>query len=156
MSNLEYYSDRFKEDTLSEDAFRKLLYGVFATFVNRFPGNETATRWNSGDPEEMFGAVVHFVNQMSVVESLEFETGDLVKVRPTYAKSGMLAVVKSTIFPDLNVVEIETENGKTLQIAGRHLEKTKLPKAIVDMAMAAVKAKMAGRCPMKKDAPCLS
>lgn len=50
----------------------------------------------------------------------------------------------------------ETEDGETLQIAGRHLEKTKLPKAIVDMAMAAMKAKMAGRCPMKGDAPCLS
>ena len=156
MSNLEYYSDRFGADTLSEDAFKKLLYGVFVTFVNRFPGNETATRWNSGDPEEMFGAVVHFVNQMSSAESLEFETGDLVKVRPTYAKSGMLAVVKSTIFSGLNVVEIETENGETLQLAGRHLEKTKLPKAIVDLAMAAVKAKMAEKCPMKDGAPCLS
>ena len=156
MNNFEYYSDRFKADALDEDAFRKLLYGVFVTFVNRFPGNKTATRWNSGDPEEMFGAVVHFVNQMPGAESLEFETGDPVKVRPTYEKSGMLAVVKSTIFSGLNVVEIETENGETLQIAGRHLEKTKLPKAIVDMAMVAVKAKMAEKCPMKEPAPCLS
>lgn len=144
MNNFEYYSNRFKADTLSEDTFKKRLYEVFVTFVNRFPGNEIATGWNSGDPVEMFGAVVHFVNQMPGAESLEFETGDLVKVRPTHAKSGMLAVVKSTIFPGLNVVEIETENGETLQIDGRHLEKTKLPKAIVDMAMAAVKAKMAG------------
>lgn len=156
MSNLEYYSDRFKADALGQDAFRKLLYGVFVTFVNRFPADEIAKKWNSGDPAEMFGAVVRFVNQMSGAESLEFETGDLVKVRPAHAKSGMLAVVKSTIFPGLNVVEIETENGETLQIDGRHLEKTKLPKAIVDLAMAAVKAKMAGRCPMKGDAPCLS
>ena len=65
-------------------------------------------------------------------------------------------VVKSTIFSGLNVVEIETENGETLQIAGRHLEKTKLPKAIVDMAMVAVKARMAEKCPMKDGAPCLS
>ena len=156
MSNLEYYSDRFGADALGQDAFRKLLYGVFATFVNRFPAYEIAKKWNSGDPAEMFGAVVCFVNQMSGAESLEFETGDLVKVRPTHAKSGMLAVVKSTIFSDLNMVGIETENGKTLQIAGRHLEKTKLPKAIVDMAIAAVKAKMAGRCPVKGSAPCLS
>lgn len=156
MSNLEYYSDRFKADALGQDVFRKLLYGVFVTFVNRFPGNAIATRWNSGDPAEMFGAVVRFVNQMSGAESLEFEAGDLVKVRPAHAKSGMLAVVKSTIFSDLNMVEIETENGDTLQIAGRHLEKAKLPKAIIDMAMAAAKAKMAGRCPVKGSAPCLS
>lgn len=156
MNNFEYYSNRFKADILSKDTFKKRLYEVFVTFVNRFPGNEIATGWNSGDPAEMFGAVVHFVNQTPGAESLEFETGDLVKVRPTHAKSGMLAVVKSTIFPGLNVVEIETENGETLQIDGRYLEKTKLPKAIIDMAMIAVKAKMAEKYPMKEVAPCLS
>ena len=157
MNNFEYYSNRFKADTLSEDTFKKLLYEVFVTFVNRFPANETATKWNSGDPAGMFDAVVRFVNQMSGAESLEFKTGDLVKIMPTYTKKvGMLAVVKSTIFSNLNVVEIETEDGETLQIAGRYLEKTKLPKAIVDMAMVAVKAKMAKKCPMKEVAPCLS
>ena len=157
MNNFEYYSNRFKADTLSIDTFEKLLYGVFITFVNRFPANKVASKWNSGDPAEMFDAVVYFANQMSSAESLEFETGDLVKITPTYAKkTGMLAVVKRTVFSNLNVVEIETEDGETLQIAGRYLEKTKLPKAIVDMAMVAVKAKMAEKCPMKEAAPCLS
>lgn len=157
MNNFEYYSNRFKADTLSVDTFKKLLYGIFVTFVNRFPANKIASKWNSGDPAEMFDAVVYFVNQMSGAASLEFEIGDLVKIMPTYTKKvGMLAVVKSTIFSNLNVVEIETEDGETLQIAGGYLEKTKLPKAIVDMAMVAVKAKMAKKCPMKEVAPCLS
>ena len=157
MNNFEYYSNRFKADALCEDTLKKLLYGVFVTFVNRFPANETATKWNSGDPAEMFDAVVRFVNQMSSAASLEFKTGDLVKIMPTYAKKvGKLAVVKSTDFSNLNTVEIETEDGETLQIAGGYLEKTRLPKAIVDMAMVAVKAKMAEKCPMKEPAPCLS
>ena len=159
MNNIEYYSYRFKGKPYisSEDTFNKLLYGVFVTFVNRFPANEIAVKWNSGDPTKMFDAVVYFVNQMPSAESLEFKTGDLVKILPTYTKKvGMLAVVKSTVFPGLNEVEIETKDEETLQIAGRYLEKTKLPKEIIDMAMIAVKAKMAEKCPIKEVAPCLS
>lgn len=157
MNNFEYYSNRFKADALGINTFNKLLYGIFVTFVNRFPNSEVAAEWNSGDPAKMFDAVVYFISQMSSVESLEFETGDLVKIKPTYTKKvGMLAVVKSTAFSSLNVVEIETEDGETIRIAGRDLEKTKLPKAIIDMAMVAVKAKMAEKCPMKEIAPCLS
>ena len=157
MNNIEYYSNRFKADTLSEDTFKKRLYEVFVTFMNRFPASEVTAKWKSRDPAKMFDAVVYFVSQMSSAESLEFEAGDPVKIKPTYTKKiGMLAVVKSTIFPGLNTVEIDTEDGETLQIAGRYLEKTKLPKAIADMAMVAMKAKMAEKCPMKEAAPCLS
>ena len=157
MNNIEYYSSRSKECTLSDDPLKKLLYGVFVTFVNRFPTDEIATKWNSRNPAKMFDAVISFVNQMPHAESLEFETGDLVKILPIYTKKvGMLAVVKSTVFPGLNAVEIETEDGETIQIAGRYIEKAKLPKAIIDMAMIAVKAKMAEKCPMKEEAPCLS
>lgn len=157
MNNFEYYSNRFKADTLSIDTFNKLLYEVFITFVNRFPANKIASEWNSANRAEIFDAVVYFVNQMPSAASLEFETGDLVKIMPTYAKkTGMLAVVKSTYFSNLNTVEIETEDGGTLQLSGEYIEKTKLPKAIVDMAMVAAKAKMAEKCPMKEPAPCLS
>lgn len=157
MNNFEYYSNRFKEDALSIDTFNKLLYEVFITFVNRFPANKIASKWNSANRAEIFDAVVRFVNQMPSAASLEFETGDLVKIMPTYAeKTGMLAVVKSTDFSDLNTVEIETEDGGTLRLSGEYIEKTRLPKAIVDMAMVAVKAKMAEKCPLKEPAPCLS
>ena len=157
MNNFEYYSNRFKTDTLSEDTLKKRLYEIFVTFMNRFPASEVTAKWKSRDSAKMFDAVISFVNQMPYAESLEFETGDLVKIIPTYTKKvGMLAVVKSTVFPGLNTVEIETEDGETLQIDGRYLEKTKLPKAIVILAMVTVKTKMVEKCPIKEATPCLS
>lgn len=157
MTNFEYFTDRFKGKVTCGDDFRNLFWEVFSTFVKRFPTNDIAALWTSGDPRKMFDALIRFVNQTDRMESLEFEVGDLVRVLPSYAKeTGKLGAVTGVNYSGLCVVGIETEDGVALQVDGRYLEKTRLPKAIVDVAMSAVKAKMAEKCPMKDGAPCLA
>ena len=152
-----YYKDRFGDREPTYEGFTDCFWEIFRTYLERYPTHDISVGWASGDPKKMFSVLLRFANNSDRMESLEFSVGDLVRVRESYAKSaGKLAVVTDVRFSGVNDVRIKTEDGATLTLYGRYLEKSTLPEELVNMAMASVKARMTEKCPMKEGAPCLS